>query len=89
MTDSRRRFRPSLHRSVMDALVRFSDGQEVCDPSLFELSEASGYCRRSVCRAIKDLIARQAVVADHRYAEDGRQLSNQYRLILTHAGNVT
>lgn len=73
--------RLSVDHAVMEALVQFADGHEVCDPSLYELSQITGFSRRSVCRAIKDLMTRRVLVFSHRYAADGCQLSNEYLLI--------
>lgn len=64
----------------MDALIRFSNGYAVFYPSLEELSEAAGFSRRAICRAIKDLKSRRMLMSCHRFASDGRQLSNEYCL---------
>lgn len=73
--------RPSANHAVMEALIRIADGREACNPSLFELSLATGFSRRSVCRAILDLTHRGELVFSHRFAPDGSQLSNEYFLI--------
>lgn len=75
------RRRPSVAHAVMEALVRFADGHELCDPSLHELSQLTGFSRRSVCRGIKELTTRRVLVFSHRFSTDGRQLSNEYLLI--------
>lgn len=73
--------RPSVAHAVMEALVQVADGGEVCNPSLFELSQATGLSRRSVCRAIHDLTVGGTIVFSHRFAPDGRQLSNEYHFV--------
>ncbi len=76
----RRPFRPSVDQAVMEALVWFSKGHAACNPSLYEISKLTGFSRRAVCRAIQDLKNRRVLMLSHRFASDGRQLSNEYRM---------
>lgn len=64
----------------MEALVRYLNGHVACCPSLAELAEVAGFSRRAICLAIKALRNRRILVVSHRFAGDGRQLSNEYRL---------
>lgn len=77
---NRARSKSSVDQAVLDAIVRFCSGSSVCHPSLYELSEAAGFSRRAICRAIKDLKNHGVLVLSHRFAGDGRQLSNEYFL---------
>lgn len=78
---SRPRSRSTVGQSVVEALVQFSNGHPACYPSLDELSRAAGISRRAVCQALQDLKKCRVLMSSHRFASDGRQLTNQYRLV--------
>lgn len=72
--------RSAVEHAVMEAMIRFSRGHATCCPSLAELSDVAGFSRRAICLAVKALRNRRILVVSHRFAGDGRQLSNEYRL---------
>ena len=72
---------PPLQTVVLEALHQLSNPRGVCYASICELSAETGYSRRSIRRAIKDLIMHRMVEVLERHERDGSQLSNQYSLI--------
>ncbi len=48
--------------------------------SLRDLSHVTEYSKRSVVRAIKDLVECQVLALEHRKAADGANLRNRYNL---------
>lgn len=76
---------PLLCETVVSELRALSTPEGICQLALHDISRATGYSRRSIIRAIKGLVARGAVVVRHRYASDGTQLCNVYRVTGGHA----
>lgn len=79
------RSRHPLHEAVIVALFQFADHQGICQPSIRELSDATKYSKRSVVRAIQDLVACEVLMVEHRQAADGASLRNIYKLTTTRA----
>ena len=71
---------PALLKTVLSVLLQYCGQQGLCDPSLRELSHAAGYSKRSVLRAIHDLVRCQVLIVERRHKADGTQLRNLYRL---------
>jgi len=72
--------RPRLCETVVTAFRACVNPDGMCELSLHNLSRVTGYSRRSVIQAIKGLVALGAIVVHRRYASDGTQLCNAYRL---------
>lgn len=71
---------PPCPKSVLVALANRADEDGQCWPGLDDLEQRTGWNRRSIQRAIKDLQERGLLVASFRFKPMGGQNSNLYRL---------
>jgi len=67
-------------KSVLVALANRADEDGQCWPGIEDLEQRTGWNRRSIQRAIKDLQDRGLLVASFRFKPMGGQNSNLYRL---------
>lgn len=77
---SRNSSSPALLETVFATLYKSANPDGVCDMSLRDLSHVTEYSKRSVVRAIKDLVECQVLALEHRKAADGANLRNRYNL---------
>lgn len=71
---------PPCPKSVLVALANRADEDGQCWPGIEDLEQRTGWNRRSIQRAVKDLQARGLLVASFRFKPLGGQNSNLYRL---------
>ena len=71
---------PPCPKSVLVALANRADEDGQCWPGIDDLEQRTGWKRRSIQRAIKDLQARGLLVTTFRFKSFGGQNSNLYRL---------
>lgn len=76
------RFGNAINIQVYLTLAGFVNSQGECWPSITKITSMTGLHRLTVMNHVKDLQARGLLTVEHRFGDDGGQLSNFYRLVM-------
>ena len=67
-----------IARSVLIALISFTDKEGECFPSVSALMEQCGYCDRTVRSKLKELVDKGWLIKTAQFRKNGSQTSNYY-----------